>query len=342
MQSKMSKTILVTGGTGFIGSWVVKYLLEEGNTVRLTLRNKGNKAKYEFLESIAIKSGAKLEIWEADLLKEGCFDEAAAGCDMIYHLASPFILKFSDAEKELILPALKGTENVLNAATKSKTVKRIVLTSSVAAIFGDNADMKEQGLKEFTEANWNTSSSATHQQYSYSKTLAEKRAWEMEKSQSQWSLVVINPSFVIGPSLEKSSNSGSLQFMNDLISGKYRMGAPNLEFSFVDVRDVAKAHILAAENTKTKGRFIIAAQELSMVELVKIIENAYPKKLKLPLMTAPKFSLFLVGWAFGLSNKFIARNVGHNISINSTKSKVELGIDYYPIEESVKDMIKTL
>lgn len=338
----MSRTILVTGGTGYIGSWVVKYLLEDGNTVRLTLRNKDKVEKYNFLVDIALKAGAKLEIWEADLLKEGSFDAAAEGCDMVFHLASPFTLKFKDAQTELILPALKGTENVLNAATKSKTVKRVVLTSSVAAIHGDNIDMKEQGLTEFTENNWNTTSSPTHQPYSYSKTLAEKKAWEIEATQNQWSLVVINPSFVMGPSLEKTSNSGSIQFMKDLIGGTYRAGAPDLNFGFVDVRDVAKAHILAAENPSANGRHILCERTMSMVELVDIIKKAFPNKYKLPIMKAPKFLMFIIGWMFGLSGKFISRNIGHKISLNSSKSKEALGLDYYPIEESIKEMIKAM
>ena len=249
----MNKTVLITGGTGYIGSWVTKMLLEKGYTIRLTVRDKHKKNKYQHLIDIEHKTDGQLEFWEADLLTEGAFDEPAEGCSAIIHMASPFTLQFKDAQKELIDPALNGTRNVLNAAIKSSTVKKVVLTSSVAAVHGDNIDMKESGLSEFTEEHFNYSSTVKHQPYSYSKVLAEKEAWKISESQDKWNLVVINPAFVMGPSLTKTSNSGSLDFMKEMLTGKYYMGAPNLMFGFVDVRDVAKAHILALENEKAAG-----------------------------------------------------------------------------------------
>jgi len=194
----MVKTVMVTGGTGYIGSWIVKDLLDRGYIVRMTVRDKSNRSKYEQLVLMAEKSKGKLEIWEANLLKEGSFDEAAKGADAIIHVASPFTLKFKNAQKELLDPALRGARNVLNAASKSGTVKKVVLTSSVAAIYGDSSDMQELGLDEFTEEHFNTTSSAQHQPYSFSKTIAEKEAWKLFKQQNFWKLVVVNPSFVIG------------------------------------------------------------------------------------------------------------------------------------------------
>ncbi|MDQ3192212.1 MAG: SDR family NAD(P)-dependent oxidoreductase, partial [Bacteroidota bacterium] len=220
----MKSIILITGGTGYIGSWIVKELLEKGYTVRLTVRNKAKKAAFEHLSEIAKNNHGSLELWEADLLKEGSYNEAAKGAEAIIHVASPFILKFKDAQKELIDPALLGTRNVLKAASESGTVKKIVLTSSVAAVFGDNIDMHQQGLSEFTEKQFNDSSTLKHQPYSYSKVVAEKEAWEIFKKQSDWKLVVINPSFVMGPSLTSGSVSESLKFMSDMLSGKFFMG----------------------------------------------------------------------------------------------------------------------
>jgi nucleoside-diphosphate-sugar epimerase len=199
----MNKTILVTGGTGYIGSWVTKGLLEKGYTVRLTVRDKDKKEKYRPLQDIEKNTEGKLEIWEADLLKEGSFDKPAEGCLAIMHIASPFTFRIKDPQKELIDPALKGTRNVVNAATKSTTVKKVVLTSSVAAVHGDNIDMKKLGITEFTEEYFNTSSSLNHQPYSYSKVLAEKEAWEIHKNQDKWKLIVINPSFVMGLHFQK-------------------------------------------------------------------------------------------------------------------------------------------
>ncbi len=335
----MNKTILVTGGTGYIGSWVTKYLLEKGYNVCLTVRDKSKTEKYQHLLDIEKKSPGTLEFWEANLLSEGAFDEPAEGAFAIIHMASPFSLKFKDAQKELIDPALEGTRNVLNAANKSSTVKKVVLTSSVAAVHGDNIDMKELGLDEFTEEHFNTSSSLTHQPYSYSKVLAEKEAWKIYENQDKWKLVVINPSFVMGPSLGKISNSGSLDFMKDMLSGKYFSGAPDLMFGFVDVRDVAKAHIIALESETASGRHILAERTMSMYDFSRLIKKQYGNQFKLPLMKSPKFMLYLVGWMFGLTNKFIRRNVGYDIKLNASKSKKELGLEYTPIEKSVKDMV---
>ncbi|MCU4162623.1 NAD-dependent epimerase/dehydratase family protein [Carboxylicivirga caseinilyticus] len=332
-------TILVTGGTGYVGSWIVKGLLDKAYTVRLTVRDKNNEAKYENLRQIALTTKGKLEIWEADLLEEGSFDDAALGCDAIIHVASPFTLRFKDAQRDLIDPAIKGTRNVLFAASKAGTVKKVVLTSSVAAIHGDTIDMQEQGLDEFTEEQFNGSSSLTHQPYSFSKVSAEKEAWKIAESQDEWKLFVINPSFVMGPSLSSLSDSESLSFMKDILSGKFAMGAPAIMFGFVDVRDVAKAHILALENEKSEGRHLLAERTIDVLDYIKLIEKAFPGKFKLPTKHAAKFLLLMTGWMFKLSSKFIKRNVGFPLSLNSTKSREALGLEYIPLEQTVKDMV---
>ncbi|MBC5992498.1 SDR family oxidoreductase [Pontibacter cellulosilyticus] len=335
----MDKVVLVTGGTGYIGSWVVKMLLEQGYIVRLTVRDKSKQTGYSHLAAAAEQSNGKLEIWEADLLKKGSFNEAAKGADAIIHMASPFTLRFKDAQKELIDPAVKGTQNVLEAANQSGSVKKVVLTSSVAAVHGDNIDMKEQGLQEFTEEHFNTSSSLTHQPYSYSKVMAEKEAWKMHDAQSAWKLVVINPSFVLGPSLSNASNSESLSFMKDILTGKYYLGAPELQLGFVDVRDVAKAHLLALENNQTEGRHILAERTTGVYEITQLVKEKFGNKYKLPLMKSPKMMLYLVGWMFGLTSSFITRNVGHSLKLNATKSKQQLGLHYTPLQKTVEDMV---
>jgi len=338
----MKKTVMVTGGTGYIGAWVVKYLLEKGYTVRLTVRNKQKKIKYALLEEIAKKEPGSLEVWEADLLKEGSYDEAAKGSDAVMHIASPFTLRFKDARRDLLDPALLGTRNVLNAASKSGSVKKVVLTSSVAAVHGDGIDMQELGLSEFTEEQFNGTSSEKHQPYSYSKVIAEKEAWKLHEAQSEWKLVVINPSFVLGPSLSPASDSESLSFMKDMLSGKFATGAPDLYFGFVDVRDVAKAHILALENDSAEGRHILAERTDSVMTLAKIIREQYGSNYKLPKSTAPKFFLLLMGWMFGVTRKFVKRNVGHPIKLNASKSREKLGLEYYSLEDTLKDMVEQM
>ncbi len=336
------KTILVTGGTGYIGSWVVKELLEKGYTVRMTVRDKNQTHKFSYLESLVRSGNGKLEIFEANLLKEGSFDEAAKGADAVVHVASPFTLRFKDAQKDLVDPALLGTRNVLNAATRSGTVKKVVLTSSVAAVHGDNIDMQEQGLDEFTEEHFNTTSSVTHQPYSYSKVVAEKEAWKIAKEQNNWKLVVINPSFVLGPTLNGSSDSESINLMKDIMKGKFFLGAPDLHFGFIDVRDVAKAHILALEKENAKGRHILAGKTMSVYDMTRIMKKIFGNKYLLPAMKAPKTLMILIGRLFNVTPQFVKRNVGYPIRYNTSKIETELGMTYIPIEVTLKDMVERI
>jgi nucleoside-diphosphate-sugar epimerase len=335
----MYKTIMITGASGYIGSWTVKELLEKGFTVRACVRDKSNTGKVQHLVDLEKKTPGKLELWEADLLKEGSFDAVAKGCDAIFHMASPFTLRFKDAQNDLIKPALQGTKNVLNAASRSGTVRKVILTSSIVAIYGDNIDMKEKGLAEFTEADFNTTSTLTHQPYAYSKVLAEKEAWKMAEAQNQWKLVVMNPAFVMGPMLSAASDSESLQFMKDMLGGKYRTGGADLYFAFVDVRDVAKAHRLALENDRAEGRFILCSVTKEFMEVAAIIRNKYDKQFKLPVMKTPTFMLYLIGWMFGLSLRFVHRNMGHPVQLNNSKSMRELGMTYIPFERTIADMV---
>lgn len=338
----MNNTTLITGGTGYIGSWIVKYLLEKGQTVRVTVRDKNRKDKIQHLVDMEDKLPGKLEFWEADLLKKGSFDEAVKGCEIIYHIASPFKLKIKDPYRDLIDPAVKGTRNVLNAANNSGTVKKVVLTSSVAAIHGDNKDMKEQNLQEFTEEQWNTSSSPKHQPYSYSKVAAEKEAWKIYDAQNNWKLVVINPSFVMGPSLTKATESESLTFMKDMLNGKFAMGAPDLCFGFVDVRDVANAHVLAGEKTDAEGRHLLAERTANILELANVIKQEFGDEFKVPTKKSPKFLMFLMGWMFGVSIKFVKRNIGYPIKLNNSKSKEKLGLSYTPFNKTVRSMVEQM
>mgnify|MGYP006285453903 CR=1 FL=1 len=336
------KIILVTGGTGYIGAWVVKKLLEKNYIVRMTVRDKDQNYKYEFLQSMAERGQGKLEIFEANLLTEGSFDEAAKGADAIIHLASPFTLRFKDAQKDLVDPALLGTRNVLNAATRSNTVKKVVLTSSVAAVFGDNIDMQEQRLEEFTEEHFNTTSSVSHQPYSFSKVIAEKEAWKLAGAQTTWKLVVINPSFVLGPALNGSSDSESLNLMKDILKGKFFFGAPELYFGFVDVRDVAHAHVVALEKNDAQGRHILAERTMSLLDLTDIMKKLYGKKYKLPMMKAPKMLLMAIGDLFNVTPRFVKRNVGYPVRLDTTKSRKSLGLKYTSIEKTIKDMVERM
>src|SRR5690606_26391593 len=239
-------------------------------------------------------------------------------------------------------PALLGTRNVLGAANASTTVKKVLVTSSVAAIHGDNADMKTLGLTAFTEEQFNTTSSLHHQPYSYSKVVAEKEAWKLYEAQDRWKLVVLNPSFVMGPALTPMDDSTSINFMADILKGTFKYGAPELMFGFVDVRDVADAHILALESDDAHGRYLLAERAAGVFEISQIIKARFGSKYKLPKRTSPKFMLYLVGWMFGLSFSYVRQNIGHHINLDNTKSKHQLDLSYTPLETTIEDMVINL
>ena len=170
-----SKPVMVTGATGYVAGWIVKGLLEAGATVHAPVRNPDSADKIKHLTDTAAQSPGKIRFFKADLLAEGSYAEAMAGCGVVFHTASPFTVDVKDPQKELIDPAVKGTANVLEQANKTPSVERVVLTSSCAAIYGDNTDCAAAPGGRLDESVWNTSSSIDHNAYSYSKTLAERR-----------------------------------------------------------------------------------------------------------------------------------------------------------------------
>ncbi len=331
-------TVMVTGGTGYIGSWVVKYLLEDGVHVHLTIRDKSKKEKYDHLLEIAQVSEGELKIFEADLLEKGSYLLAMEGCDRVFHIASPFLISnIKNPQKQLIEPALNGTRNVLGSVNETTSITKVVLTSSVVAIFGDNREMAQTPNGIFTEDDWNQTSSPEHKPYAYSKVIAEKEAWAINKAQDRWDLAVINPGFVMGPSLTSTSDSGSLDFMTSMLSGKYKSGVPSLEFGVVDVRDIARAHIQAAI-FPAKGRHIIVNESMTMIEISKMLQRLYGSTYKLPNMELPKLMMYLVGWTQGMGWKTVKNNIGLPLKFDNSKSKTELKIDYLPLEQTFKDM----
>ncbi len=331
-----SKPVLITGGSGYIASWIVNYLLEQGMAVRATVRDANQQHKVHHLTQMAAKFPGKLELISADLLDPGAFDQAAQGCELVLHTASPWLLSgYKDAASAFVKPALEGTRNVLQAVNASETVKRVVLTSSVAAIFGDAADFVAGGKRALTEADWNTTSSETHQPYSYSKTIAEKDAWRICKQQQHWDLVAINPSMVFGPSLTTGTISGSVSLMKQFGDGTARFGVPDLYLGIVDVRDVAQAHINAGFTPEASGRHILSAGEISLIEIGRILEAHFGPKFPFPRRVSPKFFMWLAAPLLGLTRPFVSKNVGYRIRYDNTCSKTNLGMTYRPQNETI-------
>jgi dihydroflavonol-4-reductase len=336
------KPVMVTGATGYVAGWIVKKLLDEGTTVHAAVRNPENKEKLKYLNEAAANSTGKIKYFKTDLLESGSFDEATAGCEVIFHTASPFKLDVKDPQKDLVDPALIGTQNVLATANKVKTVKRVVLTSSVVAVLGDARDSLMFSDGGVTEENWNTTSTLSHQPYNYSKTLAEKEAWEMADAQDRWDLVVINPSFVMGPGISPVNTSASFDLIKQMGDGTLKSGVPAFYFGMVDVRDIADAHLKAAFTPEAEGRHILSASELSMLQLANILREKYGDDYKFPKKVLPKFMIWLMAPLVGIKRKMVSNNYNYRWNLDNTKSKEKLGIEYLPVEKSITEFFRQM
>lgn len=332
--------ILVTGASGYVAGWIIKYLLEEGHTVHATVRDPNKESSTAHLKAIAEKASGTIHFFKADLLTPGAFKEAMVGCEIVMHTASPFVLNVKDPVKDLLDPALNGTENVLNTANEISSVKRVVLTSSTVSIFGDNIDFVNSGKTALDESDWNTTSSTKHQPYSYSKVAAEKRAWKIAKAQDQWDLVTINPSGIWGPSLTKTSKSATIDLLLQLADGRSKAGVPDLKLPFVDVRNVAKAHLKAAFTPTASGRHLIMNEVLTMKEMADTLREKYGDKYPFPTKVLPKWLIWLLASFGGTTRQFVSKNVGLDLQFSNEKSIRELGIHYIPTKQTLIDQFE--
>ena len=342
MMTDFKSPVLVSGGSGYLASHIIKQLMDNGYTVHTTVRDKRKTDKYDHLLRLAEQSRGELKVFEADLLKRGSFGEAMKTCSHVFHTASPFkIGKIRKPKEVLVEPALEGTRNILETANNTKTVERLVLTSSIVAIMGDAIDAKNIPGGVFTEDVWNTTSNLDHQPYPYSKTLAEKEAWKIVGEQSRWSLLVMNPGFILGPSLTKRADSTSISFMISMGNGTYKTGVPGGYLAIVDVRDAARAHILGAFNEKSSGRHILTNEHLTFWDAAKILKKKFPAY-PLPVRKVPKWLFIIIGPMFGLTRQYIRKNIGHPLKFDNTYSIRDLGIDYRPAEQTLKDHFRQL
>jgi len=336
--------VMVTGATGYVAGHLVKGLLEAGVTVHAAVRDPSNADKLKYLNAIAAESPGEIHYFKSDLLHEGSYAEAMRGCSIVFHTASPFTIAVDDPQKELVDPAVLGTRNVLEEANKQASVKRVVLTSSCAAIYGDNVDCQKAPGGILTEEIWNTTSSLDHQPYSFSKAEAERAAWEIVKKQERWDLVVINPSVVLGPGINPNATSESFAVVKSFGDGTMKSGAPRYGFGCVDVRDLATAHLAAAYIPEAEGRHIISGHNSDMFEMAQTLIPKYGDSYPLPRKALPKFMVWLVGPFLdkSMTRKIISRNINVPWKADNSKSKQALGVTYRPMEESLNEMFQQL
>ena len=266
----MSK-VLVTGGSGFVGSHVILQLLAAGHLVRTTVRSLRREAEVRAMLERAGADTYRLGFAAADLESDKGWAEAAADCDYVQHVASPFPISQPKDEQELIRPAVHGTLRVMRAA-RDAGVKRVVLTSSFAAIGYGHGER----AAAFTEADWTDVNGPAIQPYMKSKTLAERAAWNfIETEGGGLELTVVNPVGIFGPALGKDLST-SIEVIRRMMTGKLP-GTPDLWFSVIDVRDVASLQVQAMTDPAARNeRFLaVAGEPVSLRQMALMLHDHF-------------------------------------------------------------------
>ena len=330
---------LVTGASGFIATHIIHQLLTATDVrVRGTVRSLGNEAKVRPLREMVPDAKYPLELVEADLMDEGSWREAVRGCTYVYHVASPFPPSIPRDENEVIRPAVDGTLNVLRACSLAGSVKRVVLTSSIAAINTDSDS------KKYTEDDWATEEN--NQPYQKSKLLAERAAWEYVHQLPEgekFELVAVNPSLVIGPVFSPVAGASTSQGIVEKLLRNSMPALANCSFALVDVRDVARAHIAAMKKPEASGnRYIVTSCTLWMKEIADIIAAEFkPQGYSVPRWVVPKPGV----WAFSLidsSAKLIYPLLGKKIEYDNDKMQHELNVTPMDISTTIIDACYSL
>ncbi|XP_023926741.1 phenylacetaldehyde reductase isoform X1 [Quercus suber] len=312
------KVVCVTGASGYIASWLVKLLLQSGYTVKATVRDTKDLKKTEHLLAL---DGAKerLKLFKADLLDEGSFDSAVDGCQGVFHTASPVLMTASDPQSQLIDPAVKGTLNVLRSCAKVPSIKRVIITSSMASVMFNGKTLSPDVVIDETWFSDPISCEKLKLWYMLSKTLAEEAAWKFAE-ENDIDLVAINPGLVIGPLIEPTLGFSLETFLN-LVKDAGTEVFPDGMCILVDVRDVANAHIQAFEIPAASGRYCIVAKVIHYFEVFKILHGLYPTFNLLEKCEDDKPLL-----------------PAYKISQDKAKS---LGISFVPLEVTLRDTMES-
>lgn len=331
----MSTTVLITGATGFIASHTIAALLEAGHDVIGTVRRPDDSESTAHLRALP-GAADRLRLVGADLATPNAFAACAAESDYVLHMASPFQMTVADPRRDLLEPAVTGTRNLLAACAAAPRVRRVVLTSSMAAI----TDEPEDG-RVLSEADWNVKSSLTRNPYYYSKAEAERAAWEfVERTRPRFDLVAINPFIVIGPAMT-AQVSESNKLLVDLKNGVYP-AIMALTWGFVDVRDVAAAHVRAMTAAGASGRYLCAAATRSMRDVVALLRERGYAHTRLPRFGLDSgFGIQLARLAACTQPKGVASylrtHLGRTPQFDNSKIQRDLDLRFREVDASIAE-----
>lgn len=330
------QTVLVTGGSGFLGGWCAVELLRRGYAVRTTVRGLARETDVRAAVATQVDAGERLEVVEADLTADAGWAEAVAGCEYVLHVASPFPAAQPKDPDELIVPAREGTLRVLGAALDAGA-ERVVLTSSVAAISGG----RNGHPGPLTERDWSDPDNPKLTPYAKSKTIAEQAAWDLARDRGATEkLAAVNPGAILGPVLGEAS-SFSLQMVERLLKGV--PGTPRIGYSIVDVRDVADLQIKAMTAPEAGGERFIAAESFRwMSEVATILrEQLGEDAAKVPSRNIPNFMVRVMA-IFDPSVRTIVGQLGKKSELSHKKAEETLGWSPRPAADTIVECARSL
>ncbi len=329
--------VLVTGGSGYIGSWCALALLADGHAVRTTVRDlKKEPAVRAMLHAGGAPADAKLTVLQADLRQDAGWREAVEGCDYVLHVASPTLTTLSQSDDDMVAPARDGVLRVLRAA-RAAGVKRVVLTSAFGAIGMGHPEKS----RVFTEADW-TDVDAGVAPYQKSKTLAEKAAWQFVAEHGGVELAVVNPVGVLGPVLGPDY-SPSLGLVRRMLDGAMP-ALPKFGMGYVDVRDVADLHLRAMTDPAAAGeRFLaISGHSLWVREIAAILrERLGDRAAKVPTRELPVWTARVLA-RVNPGLRVLGPQLGRNYDATADKARRVLGWSPRPIADTIAETAESL
>ncbi len=337
------QTVLVTGGSGFLGGWCIVEALQRGYGVRTTVRDLAR--EQEVLTNVAtqVDAGDRLTVLAADLTSDDGWDTAVEGCDFVLHVASPFPPAQPKNPDELIVPAREGTLRVLRASLAAG-VQRVVATSSVAAV-RNAAGGALQGERELTEADWSDPADPRMTPYARSKSIAERAAWELMRGEgAEQRLVTVQPGGIIGPLLQPAhpDRSYSLEIIERLLEGRMP-GLPKLGFSLIDVRDVAALQVAALSAPEAGGQRLLAAGEfLWFAEIAAILRSGLGEDArKVPTRRIPNFVVRAIALV-DPSVRSVSDELGWKTTFSLENARRRVGWSPRPVQETILDCARSL
>ena len=331
------RTVLITGISGFIAKHCALEMLTAGYRVRGTVRSLEKSAEVRETLSKHVDV-SRLEFVPADLLSDGGWKNAVAGCEFVLHLASPFPTSQPKDAQVLIRPAVEGTLRVLRAASDAGVTRMVQTSSTVAVVYGHPRDR----TAPFTEADWTQTDQPGVTPYAISKTLAEKAARDfIAQDRSGMWFSSVNPGFVLGQALDRDIGA-SANIIQMMLKGKYP-GCPRLALPCVDVRDVARMHRQVLESdAPSGGRYLCVSGSLWLVDVARAIRAELgPVARKVPSRELPDWAVRMAA-LFDPTVRQIVHELGRDVQVDNTLTRRVLGTSFVPATAAAATMARSL